>query len=343
MTAPRPGRPARRVTIIDVATRAGVSRQTVTRALHDMPGISAATREKVLTAVEDLHYRPSRSGRALVRSEAPVLGLLVADLSNAFFSELAAALIRSAAQRDWSVIFAENAEPADGPDAVRSLEQRVDVLVGYSLAGATEPGRSTTPLVLLDAVPEVDPRHGRVVMDISGAAAELREHLRRVGARRPALIDHSALGPSPRARCLQEVLDGLGSAVPLLNIAGRGVPGHGAVDAVDAERGRMLDRLLESGEVDTLVAFNDKLAIELMMLLRARGVRVPEDLRVVGIDGLALGELVTPTLTTLASDAAMIADAAVELAVGIYDHSLPPGPEATRRRVPYRLVVRDSA
>ncbi|EWS83004.1 LacI family DNA-binding transcriptional regulator [Brachybacterium phenoliresistens] len=338
-------RPARRATIVDVAERAGVSRQTVTRALNDMPGISPTTRERVLAAAQALAYRPSRSGRALVRSETPVIGLIVSDLTNAFFSELATAMIREADRAGWSVLFAESRVTA-GP--VPYLGERVDALIGYSPMGEHAPGNAAVPVVLLDAPEDADPRCGRVVLDYEPALTDLREHLRGVGASRPAVLDASAHGPSQRAVLLRAALAPLAAAgqVPLEVLDDR-LRGAEA----DAAREAALERLLAAGEdgrgADAIVAFNDRLAIELLRGLRRRGVRVPEQVRVIGVDGLALGELVTPTLTSLASDAHEIARHAVDLAIGIYEHAIPSdgGPDgtATLRRHAYRLVVRESA
>ena len=84
---------SRRTTIIDVAERAGVSRQTVSRAMNGMPGISTATRTTVLEAAKELNYRPSRFGRGLVEQGPTTLGLVVSDLSNSYFAELGAAVL----------------------------------------------------------------------------------------------------------------------------------------------------------------------------------------------------------------------------------------------------------
>jgi len=336
-------RPARRATIVDVAERAGVSRQTVTRALNDMPGISPATRERVLAAAQALAYRPSRSGRALVRSETPVIGLIVSDLTNAFFSQLATAMIREADRAGWSVVFAE---PRAASGTVPNLGDRVDALIGYVPLGESVPGNAAVPVVLIDAPEDADPRHGRVVLEFRPALEELRAHLRAVGVHRPAVLDASSGGPSGRALLLRETVAPLAvdGRVPLEVVDDR-LRGAEA----DSARQAALDRLLGTGEggCDAILAFNDRLAIELLRDLRRRGVRVPEEVRVIGVDGLALGELVTPTLTSLASDAQEIARHAVDLAIGIYEHAIPSdgGPDgtATLRRHAYRLVVRESA
>ncbi|MFC0673422.1 LacI family DNA-binding transcriptional regulator [Brachybacterium hainanense] len=338
-------RPVRRATIIDVARRAGVSRQTVTRAMNSMPGISPTTRDRVLAAAQELAYRPSRSGRALVHTESRVIGLLVTDLTNAFFSELATALIREAAGRGWSVIFAEDNVEA-GPGG--SLGERVDVLIGYDPIGEAAPANAAVPVVLLDAPEDADPRCGRIVLDLSRGAEELAAHLLGVGVVRPAIVDAtSSGGPSGRARLLRRALLSAGASRIALEVltdeTGRGATRDGREQALD----RLLDPGRADGPVDALLAFNDRLALELLRSLRLRGLRVPEDVRVVGMDGLALGTLVTPTLTTLATDAAEIARHAVDLAIGIYEHSIPAdgGADgaATLRRHRYRLVLRESA
>ena len=119
----------RRSTIIDVAQRAGVSRQTVTRAVNDMPGISAATRERVLRAAQELNYRPSRFGRGLVEQGPTTLGVLIKDLSNSFFAELGAAVVRRSARHGWNVVLAETDNAPEPEAAAAELSRRVLSLI----------------------------------------------------------------------------------------------------------------------------------------------------------------------------------------------------------------------
>lgn len=346
-------RPPRRATIIDVAARAGVSRQTVTRAMNAQAGISASTRERVLEAAEELGYRPSRSGRALARAETPVLGFLVSDLTNAFFSELATAIIREAASRGWSVVLSEvrggDELPGGRGAAIQQLGERVDALVGYAPLGQEVPANSAVPVVLLDTPEDADPAAGRIVLDREPALRDLVEHLRSRGVRAPAVVDSrgniapDATMGSDRARMLQRALAPLGGGeVPVEIVEDEGPP-----DQAEASRVEVVRRLLEEppegmAPRDLIVAYNDQLAVELLRTLRSRGIDVPGDVRVVGHDGLELGTLVTPSLTTIASDAREIARHAVELAVGIYDRTIPAGP-GTLRRHDYTLVVRESS
>src|SRR5699024_1704759 len=96
-----------RVTITDVAAAAGVSRQTVTRAMNDMAEIAPATRTRVLQVARELRYRPSRVGREMVRGQRRTIGLMVHSLVNPYFPELASATVGAAARRGWNVVLAD--------------------------------------------------------------------------------------------------------------------------------------------------------------------------------------------------------------------------------------------
>src|SRR5699024_8685403 len=180
---------SRRATIIDVAQRAGVSRQTVSRAMNDLPGISAGTREKVLAAARELNYRPSRFGRGLVEQGPVTLGLVVEDLSNAYFAELGAAVVRACAPYGWNVVLAE-ALHAPHPERVAGdLARRVDALVGYGVLTADIRGGGGMPVVQLDGREAQLSEGGVVELARAQAMTELAEHLAESGARRPVVLD----------------------------------------------------------------------------------------------------------------------------------------------------------
>lgn len=321
----------RRATIVDVAERAGVSRQTVSRAMNDMPGISAATRERVLRAAQELSYRPSRFGRGLVEQGPITVGLVVEDLSNSYFAELGAAVVRACAPHGWNVVLAEAVHAPD-PDAVAAdLARRVDALVGYGVLTAALRGAGGMPVVQLDGTPEQLADGGVVEIARQEAAAELADHLRERGVRRPVVVDLAVRGSASRSGVLAAAL------APLA--AGGEVP----IRAIDARRGHeeALREILADG-ADAVIAFNDELAVRLLRALRALEVPVPERLRLVGVDGLEIASLVTPELTSLAIDIEEVAACTVELVSGMLAATVPLSGEGAHRAVPYRLVVRAS-
>lgn len=323
---------SRRATIIDVAARAGVSRQTVSRAMNDLPGISADTRERVLAAAKELNYRPSRFGRGLVEQGPITLGLVVEDLSNAYFAELGAAVVRECAPHGWNVVLAEVMQAPRPEAVVGDLARRVDALVGYGVLTADIRGGGGMPVVQLDGR-RSQLAEGGVVELLSGEAmAELAVHLRAAGARRPVVVDLAGGPASSRGRALASALASLvdGEEVPLRR-----------VDAREGHR-ESLQEILAEG-TDTIVAFNDVLAVRLLRALRGLGVDVPGQVRLVGVDGLEIASLVTPELTTLSIDIGAVARETVALVAGMLDGSVPLSGPSALRTVPYRLEVRASS
>jgi len=334
--ASSPAAPASpRATIHDVAAAAGVSRQTVTRAVNGMYGISAATKERVLAAAAALDYRPSRFGRGLVTGGDRQLGLVVNDLRNPYSPELAAAVLGLAAARGWNVMLADVGLSGDEDRAVRALGAQTDVVIGYLGARAAEwiGHLGSVPVVELDPAGEV--LRAAVRIDPTAAVEDLADHLVACGVRHPVIVDASHSGrPSSRGRLMLDALRRRGHQ-PEIAIADAPTAEHGAAMAV-----RALERF---PAVDAVLAFNDVMALGVLAACRRAGVDVPGRVRVVGVDGLAAGTLVAPTLTTLAVDLAAVAREAVDLALGMLAGDLPRSGAAVQRTVRHRLLVRESA
>lgn len=324
-----------RATIHDVAAAAGVSRQTVTRAMNGMPGISDDTKQRVLAAAEQLRYRPSRFGRGLVTGGDRQLGLVVDDLRNPWSPELASALVRRAAASGWNVSLADVSFAGDSDRMVQALGAQSDAVIGTFGGRAPEwiARLGSVPVVELD--PPAAPERGAVLLDPSAAIDELTEHLVRVGVRRPVVLDvSSASTPSARARRLLQSFaeHGLDAAVVRAPTA----TAEAAAEATE----RIVAR---PRSADAIVAFNDLCAIGVLSACRRARVEVPSEIRVVGIDGLALGRLLAPALTTLAVDLDELAEHALGLAIAMIGGELPrSGPEVSRT-VRHQLIVRESA
>lgn len=326
---------AGRATILDVAAAAGVSRQTVTRAMNGMPGINAATKERVLAAAAALAYRPSRFGRGLVTGGERQLGLVVDDLRNPWSPELAAAVLRRAAARGWNVMLADVALAGDADRMVDSLGAQTDAVIGY--LGKHAPGwierLGSAPVVELDPVGE--PVRGAVLLDPAGAVEALADRLAAVGVRAPVVLDSPGPGsPSRRAVLMRDALARRGIRAEVVP----GVPAT-AEDAAAATTGI----LGAEDRPDAVLAFNDVMALGVLSACRRAGVDVPGEVRVTGFDGLALGGLVAPTLTTLAVDLDEVAGEALDLAVAMIAGDVPRSGAGAHRTVRHRLVVRESA
>ncbi|WP_062214458.1 LacI family DNA-binding transcriptional regulator [Streptomyces sp. NBRC 109706] len=296
----------KRVTINDVAAAAGVSRQTVTRAMNAMAEITPATREKVLRVSEELGYRPSRFASNLARQKHHSLGLVVGTLRNPYYTDLAADVLDVAAAEGWQILMATS-EGSSGPEVVARLAPQVDAIAGYF----EEPEESVVraarrvPVVLIER-PTTMPGAHSVLLDFREGMARLIDDLRRQGSRRFAMIDSERTGPPYRPTPRREVFE---------EFAGRsGVPVETAPETIEGAAHAFVRLRGVAPDVDTVIVFNDLMAMGALQSAHALGLAVPDDVRVVGIDGLSLGAVTYPPLTSLSIDRHAIAVAALDIA-----------------------------
>lgn len=302
------------VTILDVAARAQVSRQTVTRALNDMADVSPATRARVLAAAAELGYRPNRAAQSMVQGRSTTIGLVLDDLTNPYFAELASALTRVAADREWSVLLCDlGSDVEKARKQLASIVSRADAL---ALTGC----RSDTlallpdsvvkqagfglPMLMLDG-PADDRIDARVVIDARPGITAALDHLVAGGRRKIAFVDSEA-GPRDRRDIYLDYLEQHDLSWTADPVVRGEVTLEGGMEAAAA-------LVREMPEVDAVLVYNDIMAIGVLKELARLGYTVPDRTAVVGMDGLEIGRLVTPELTSLSIDKVAVAEAAVEL------------------------------
>ncbi|HZX06404.1 LacI family DNA-binding transcriptional regulator [Kribbella sp.] len=304
MTAER-----RRATIEDVASSAGVSRQTVSRAMNGKGEISPATRDRVLDAARRLNYRPSRFARGLVRQQVTTIGLLVTDLANPYFPQLASAVLATAEQRGWQVVVSATHGDADRElDLVDNLADQVDALVGYLAADddAIAEHVRGLPVVLLQRDPD-STRFGAVAIDLESGTRQAVEHLVGAGHRDIAMLGSE--GPDDVADVRR---DAFRAVVRELGLDPARCPVHPCAQSVpDGERAAAAV-LTAYPETTALFAYSDLIAVGAIRAAVREGRQVPGSCAVVGFDGLPLGELVTPALTTVHIDTWRLGELAVD-------------------------------
>jgi LacI family transcriptional regulator len=335
-SAERPDGARRRATIHDVARLAGVSRQTVSRAVNDKGEIDPGTKERVLEAARLLDYRPSRFARGLVQKGAVTAGLVIPDLRNPFFPEVAAGVLEAAEQRGWQVVVWDSRiDEGREREALDVLSHQADAVVGYF----SDPDDVLTrhiggvPLVLLERGPQ-QTRFAAVGIDAAAGVEQGMGHLFRAGHRRIGMLD-GVPGPSPRRQAFLEQARRLGLPVDEDWVVV--CPEHSVAGGESGMEGLLAAR----PEITAVFGFNDLIAIGAMRTARRRGRSVPDDLAVLGFDGLSLGELVDPALTTLHIDKRRLGRLAVEQVA-----RLRAGEEPLRGAdawVTPELVVRESA
>ncbi|MEA9986781.1 MULTISPECIES: LacI family DNA-binding transcriptional regulator [Subtercola] len=329
-------------TILDVAARAGVSRQTVTRALNDMADVSPTTKARVLAAAGELNYRPNRNAQSMVQGRTTTIGLVLEDLSNPYFAELASAFSRVAAERHWSVLLCDIGSDREKARAqLASIVSRVDALaltgcrsdtIALLPAGVLREGALGLPLLMLDgpAHPRLD---ARVVLDVASGMTAALDHLVATGHRRISFID-SEVGPRERRDIFDSYLIENG-------LAWAGSPTITADESLDGGIAAAEALMRNAPQTDAVLVYNDVMAIGVLKALRQLGCRVPEQVAVIGMDGLDIGRLVTPELTTVNIDKTALAEAAASL----LEHVLATTGERDARElvVGMDLLIRGSA
>ncbi|MEV6627003.1 LacI family DNA-binding transcriptional regulator [Amycolatopsis sp. NPDC051106] len=326
----------RRVTIHDVARSAGVSRQTVSRALNDKAEIDGSTKQRVLDAARELGYRPSRFARGLVRPDTTTIGLVVPDLLNPFFTEVASGALAAARARGWHVVVYDTAGDAEQELAtLRVIGSQVDAVVGYFSRSEEDLDRFTPgiPVVLLGRDPRT-PRFSGISVDGEDGVREAVAHLVGRGHRRIGMLDDDGREPSIRRTWFLRAAAEHGIAVAPGWIAR-------AAQTVDGGGAALASLLAAHPDVTAVFAFNDVIAIGALREARRFGLRVPDDLAVIGFDGLALGTLVDPELSSVAIDTRALGALAVEQTMRLVTGAAPlePGELVVRAR----LHLRESA
>ncbi|TQM06365.1 LacI family DNA-binding transcriptional regulator [Pseudonocardia kunmingensis] len=299
----------RRPRLEDVAAEAGVSTASVSLVLRDVPGPSAQTRERVLAAAARLGYRADRTASMLARRRTRLLGVPVM-LRDAFRAELAEEVQLAADARGYAVALGA-VTAASGEERV--VDTLVDMRCEAVLLLAPE-----HPVAALSALGSRVPavvvgRHVRPVgfdvvrVDDEAGVAEVVEHLVGLGHRRIVHVDGGSAAMATDRRA------GFDAALRRHGLGAGGVLPGGYVEAAGAAAAR---ELLAGPELPTAVfAANDRCAIGLLDVFLRAGVRVPQDVSVVGYDDGELARLAHVDLTTVSQEAPEQAGRAVAAAV----------------------------
>lgn len=304
-----------RVTLKDVAARVGVSAKTVSNVVNGTGWVTEELATRVRVALDELGYRPNAAARQLRSGRSGMITVALPELSQPYFAGLASELVRAAQERSVTVLVNQT----DGrAEAERQISQGIGVPVMDGLimsplglsARDLEQREDPTPLVLLgEHIGESTLPH--VTVDNTAAARAATEHLISQGCRRIVALGAQASGPNEtavfRLAGYREALEAAGIEVDERLILH--VENFHRADGDAAAR-----RLLSAGmPADGIFAFNDLLALGAMHALTAGGVRIPEDVAVVGFDDIEEARYSTPTLTSIAPDTAAIARIAIDL------------------------------
>lgn len=324
-----------------IAGELGVSITTVSKVVNNHGDIGHATRARVLAKVEELGYRPNAVARSLTLRRTNTLGIVIPDLMHSFFVEIVAGLESIVSARGYGLLLCSSGEdPRKERDEIEILRQRqVDgvVLASARGSGNTELLHQLTKagvaLVMIDRDDHPEVRCHRVLTDDERVGYLATDHLLAAGRR---AVAHLAGPPITHAKRRER---GYREALRAHGLR----PAAGWVTAsgfMEADGYRAMKRLLAlRPRIDAVFAANDPAAIGAMKAIWEAGLRVPDDIAVVGVGDIALGDLLRVPLTTVSWSRDALGKRAAELILDrIADVSSP----AQRVVIPPHLVVRES-
>ncbi|UFU01889.1 LacI family transcriptional regulator [Ruania suaedae] len=324
-----------RVTIADVAKRAGVSLASTSRALNGQVA-SAATVEKVRAAATELGYIPDTAARSLRTRRTGQLAFAVADIGNPVYVEMMREIESVVADQDYRLVVSRTGDADATLDLVRDLNRGyVDGLILSPLrvtdALVTALEASTVPAVVIGRLPDgagVD----TVMADSEGGVALAVEHLVEGGARRIAFLN----GPADTTPGKFRHAGFLGAVADREDLVSAE---YSAEDFTIDAGYTAATAMLADQQWDAVIAVNDLVGIGIMHAAAERGLTVPGDLAVVGIDNTSLTEVSNPGLTSVDLGSARRGRKAAQLLLARMED-----PELAPRavRVPPSLQVRGS-
>ena len=329
-----------KITIKDIARLANVSPSTVSRALADSPLIAQETRQQIQKLARSVDYSPNSLARGLVKRRSNLLGLLLPDITNPFFSEWAQAAEDEAARRGYAVILCNTMRRSEQEDLkIRSLlELRVAgfFLCSLNLRNPTVTGLANVgvPAVFCDVeVPGLEKSYRIHGKDALGAEMATK-HLIGLGRRN---ICHIAGTEETLATAYR--LDGYRRAI---DRAGHTSDSRKVVHAEYSERGgyEAMNRLLaQYPAVDAVYAANDLIAIGAIEAITQSGRTVPADISIVGYDDIRLASLVHPRLTTVRQSASEMGTQGMQMLLEALEAA---APDPHTIEIEPTLIVRES-
>ncbi len=332
----------RRITIKDIARELDMSTSTVSRALSDHSDVSAETRKLVMDLAERLEYQPDPIAVSLRQNRTNVIGVIVPQIINRFFSKSISGIQEVARQHGYRVMITQSDESLEleKENIVTMLNSRVDGLV-VALSRQTSDINhfnrvleSAIPLVFFDRVDETA-ETSRVIIDDYEASYNAVKHLIEQGCKRIANVagPQNLVNSKKRLQGYKDALADHGLSVneDLLVFS----------DYHTDRVRKITDHYLNLKErPDAIFAINDAFAIEMISYLKKRNVRIPGDIAIVGFNNEVVGEFVDPPLTSVDSPAHELGKEAANL---LLSHIQQENNEVTCKILKSKLIIRESS
>ncbi len=328
----------RRPTILDVAAKAGVSKSTVSLVLQNSRQVKDETRDAVRAAMAEIGYVYNRAAAQMRSQSAGLVGLVINDLRNPFFTEFATVLQMTLAAKGYATVIANSDEDADLQAKLvgSMIEHGVSALVvspAYGDGGAAFDQIERAGLPAIQVLRKTDPRTGLfpfASFDYAAGSALATRHLMTQGGERIAFvggIEGREITEERKSGYLAEMKRAGADPVTLHGRSTRAFGVEAAQDLIELD-------------VESVVCFNDLVALGLHAGFARAGVAVGTDVRIVGFDDIEDCALVWPQLSSVACDIDGFARATADRLLAWMQDAEPPPPE---HRAPVELVARASS
>ncbi len=318
------------ITLKDVAQRAGVSITTVSLVLNSKGNISEETRRRVLAAAEELHYHPNAHARHLRKRRTYTIGVFIAALGGLFYEEILDGIHKVILQTDYELIVCPEARSISRILSNRQVDAAIvfDVKVPSDLLVSL--AWKNFPIVVFDRYLESDYIFP-LLIDNPGGTRQVFQHLYSQGARKLAFVAGAtdSFDNFERGQTFVDEAHAHGLEVRL----------HQG-DFTEASGYRIAQDIITAGDLpEAVFCANDQMAIGFLNALREGGLRVPQDVALVGFDDIPVARYLQPPLTTVHVSRT---DWGARAAAGLIEY-LDRGTPLSTERVPARLVVRESS
>jgi LacI family transcriptional regulator len=329
-----------KVTIKDIAKAANVSTATVSKVLNNKDQrISAKTRALVLKIAKEKKYIRNSMARSLVTRKTNTIGLILPDITNPFFPELARGAEDKANEAGYMIMFANTDDSAEKETRYLNMlaEKMVDGII-LTQSAHTEGNAKTLealklPLVLIDRDMDLDNIKGRVLVDNFKGAYEGVTYLIEKGYSKIAFITgpFSTTTSKDRLKGYEKALKDHNISLNETLIFEGEYKGQWGIKATEIILNQKLD-------IDAIFCGNDLIAINVIKTLKKNNLKVPEDIAIVGYDNIKISEMIEPALTTIDQPVYEMGYKAVELLINILEGII----EEKTIRLESNLVIRDS-
>jgi DNA-binding LacI/PurR family transcriptional regulator len=328
------------VTMKDVAKLAGVSLSTVSRVLNDSSLVREETARKVKKAVEKLDYQINDSARILRTNTSNLIGVIGAGMEHPFLANLLKGLEAEAREKGYALVYGDSDGEFEKEQNYLNImkQKKIDGIILITTNYYTE----LLNIVKSYQIPVVfasgyisDPEISCVTVDNVAAAYDVVEYLCKAGHKNIAFIK----GPDLDLLASQERLRGVKLALRLSNIkydSNKFIEGDFTFESGYSAAQKIMEKFPDTSAI---FAFNDEMAVGAIRYLEEQNLKVPDDISVVGFDGIELGEYTIPSLTTVKQSGYKLGLKSIELLNEIINGNKV---EDNKVFIPHKLVIRES-